>query len=102
MKFLRENENQLRFNQCMLSKLQRGECNDFWKEIKAFNLKKESLALTVGGTSGESNIATEVYKFAAERMLTIMSLFFSGCMITGKLPSTLMHVVIIPLLKYKS
>ena len=40
----------------MLSKLQRGECNDFWKEIKALN-RKESLPLTVGETSGESNIA---------------------------------------------
>ena len=34
MKFLRENEDQIRL-QSMLSKLQRGECNDFWKEIKA-------------------------------------------------------------------
>ena len=34
-----------------------GECNDFWKEIKALKPKKESLPLTVGGTSGESNIA---------------------------------------------
>ena len=41
----------------MLSKLQRGECNDFFKEIKALNPKKEFLSLTVGGTSGESNIA---------------------------------------------
>ena len=41
----------------MLLKLRRGECNDFWKEIKALNCKKESLPLTVGGTSGESNIA---------------------------------------------
>ena len=48
MKFLRENENQLH-SQSMLSKLQRGECNDFWKEIKALNSKKESLSLTVGG-----------------------------------------------------
>ena len=31
-----------------------------------------------------------------------MSIFLSGCMLSGKLPSTLMHVVIIPLLKYKS
>ena len=37
MKFLRENEDQLR-SQSMLSKLQRGECSDFWKEIKALNL----------------------------------------------------------------
>ena len=56
MKFLTENEDQFR-SQSMLSKLQRGECNDFWKEIKALNSKKESLPLTVGGTSGESNIA---------------------------------------------
>ena len=56
MKFLRENEDQLR-SQSMLLKLQMGECNDFWKEIKALTSKKESLPLTVGGTSGESNIA---------------------------------------------
>ena len=56
MKFLRENEDQLR-SQSMLSKLQRGEYNDFWKKIKALSPKKESLPLTVGGTSGESNIA---------------------------------------------
>ena len=30
MKYLRENEDQLR-SQSMLSKFQRGECNDFWK-----------------------------------------------------------------------
>ena len=56
MKFLRENEDQLR-SQSMLSKLQRGECNDFWKPVKALKPKKESLPLTVGLTSGESNIA---------------------------------------------
>ena len=56
MKFLRENEDQLR-SQSMLSKLQRGACNDLWKEIKALNRKKKSLPLTVGVTSEESNIA---------------------------------------------
>ena len=56
MKFLRENEDQLR-SQSMLSKPERGECNDVWKEIKALNSKMESLPLTEGGTSGESNIA---------------------------------------------
>ena len=39
VEFLRENEDQLR-SQSMLSKLQRGECNDFWKEIKALNLRR--------------------------------------------------------------
>ena len=34
-----------------------GECNDFWKEIKALNPQKESVPLTVGSTSGESNIS---------------------------------------------
>ena len=56
MKFLRENKDQLH-SQSMLSKVQRGECNYFWKEIQALNSKKDSLPLTVGGTSGESNIA---------------------------------------------
>ena len=41
----------------MLSKPQIEKCNDFGKEIKALNPKKEFLPLTVGGTSGESNIA---------------------------------------------
>ena len=41
----------------ILSTLQRGECNDFWKEIKGLKPKKESLPLTVGGTYGEGNIA---------------------------------------------
>ena len=41
-------------------------------------------------------------KFASERLLTIMSIFLSGCMISGKLQSTLVHLVIIPLLKCKS
>ena len=31
-----------------------------------------------------------------------MSIFLSGGMLSGKLPSTLMHVVIVPLLKCKS
>ena len=162
MKFLRENEDQLR-SQSMLSELQRRECNDFWKKIKTLNPKKESQPLTVGGTSGESNIAnpwkdhfsaiansvsstdnrdhvmnalgtapgyndvinvhelwqivrgmknrkavgndgipSEVYKFASVRLLTMMSIFLSGCMLTGKLPSTLMHIVIMPLLMCKS
>ena len=48
---------------------------------------------------GNDGIPSQVYKFASERLLTMMSIFLSGYMLTGKLPSTLMHVVIIPLLK---
>ena len=51
---------------------------------------------------GNDGIPSEVYKFASERLLTMMSIFLSGCMLTGKLPNTIMHVVIIPLLKCKS
>ena len=50
---------------------------------------------------GNDGVPSEDYKFASERLLTMMSLFLSGCVLTGKLPSTLMHVVIIPLLKCK-
>ena len=56
MKFFRKNEDQLR-SQSMLSKLRKGECNDFWKDMKGLSPKKESLPLAVGGTTGESNIA---------------------------------------------
>ena len=52
--------------------------------------------------AGNNEIPSEVYKFASDRLLTRMTIFLSGCMLTGKLPSTLMHVVIIPLLKCKS
>ena len=55
MNFLRENKDLLRLSNAM--KTSRGECNDFCKEIKALNPKMESLHLTVGGSSGESNIA---------------------------------------------
>ena len=37
-------------------------------------------------------IPSEVYKFTSECLLTIMSVFLSRCMLSGKLPSTLMHV----------
>ena len=37
--------------------VQMGECNDLLKEIKALNPTKESMLLTVRGTSGGSNIA---------------------------------------------
>ena len=51
---------------------------------------------------GNDGIPSEVYKFAFKRLLTIMSILLSGCMLSGRLPSTLMHVVIIPLLNCKS
>ena len=51
---------------------------------------------------GNDGIPSEVYKFASEHLLTIMSIFLSRCMLSGKLPNTLMHVVIIPQLKFKS
>ena len=51
---------------------------------------------------GNDGIPSEVYRFASEHLLTIMSIFLSGCMFSGKLPSTFMHVVIISLLKCKS
>ena len=52
--------------------------------------------------NGNDGIPSEVYKFASERLLTMMSIFISCCMLTGKPPNSLMHVVIIPQLKCKS
>ena len=34
---------------------------------------------------GNDGIPSEVYKFASERLLTIMLIFLSGCMLTGNL-----------------
>ena len=50
---------------------------------------------------GNDGIPSEVFKFTFKRLLTMMSIFLSGCMLTGELPNSLMHVVIIPLLKCK-
>ena len=118
----------------MLSKLQRGECNDFWKEIKALNQRRNPchiqweellsgrvIANSVGSTDqvmnamgtvpghsevinvhelrkivsglknkvdGNDGILYEVYKFESERLLTMMSIFLSVCMLTGNLPNT--------------
>ena len=46
---------------------------------------------------GNDGILSEVHKFASEGLLTMMSIFLFSCMLTGKLQSTLMHAVIIPL-----
>ena len=40
---------------------------------------------------GNDRIPSEVYKFASERLLTMMSIFLFGCMPTGKLINSLMH-----------
>ena len=34
---------------------------------------------------GNDGIPSDVYKFASVRLLTIMSIFLSGCMLSGKL-----------------
>ena len=39
------------------------------------------------------HLNSKVYKFASERLLPMMLISLSGCMITGKLPSTLMGMV---------
>ena len=64
--------------------------HDLWQIVRGLKSKK---------AVGNNGIPSEVYKFASERLMTIMSILLSGCMLSGKLPSTLMHVVIIPLLK---
>ena len=51
---------------------------------------------------GNDGIPSEVFKFVSEQLLTMMSILISGCMLTFKLPNSLMHEVIIPLLKCKS
>ena len=70
--------------------------------INVHELRKIVGRLKNNKAVGNGGIPSVVYKFASERLLTMMSIFLSGCMLTGKLPSTLMNEVIIPLLKCKS
>ena len=77
-----------------------------WGLSQAIMMLQELLQIVRGLKNkkavGNDGIPSEVYKFASERLLAIISIFLSRCMLTGKLPSILMHVVIIPLLKCKA
>ena len=70
--------------------------------INVHGLRKIVRGLKNKKAAGNNGMPSEANKFAAERLLTMMSIFLSCCVLTGKLQSTLMHVVIIVLLKYKS
>ena len=70
--------------------------------INVLELRQIVRGLKSKKADGNDTIPSEVYKFASESLLTIMSIFLSGHMLSGKLPSTLVHVVIIPLPKCKS
>ena len=70
--------------------------------INVHELKQIVKGLKNNKAVGNDGIPSEVYKFASERLLTMMSIFLSGSMLTGKLPNSIMHEVIIPLLKCKS
>ena len=63
--------------------------------INVHELRKIMKGLKNNTAGGNDGIISEVYKFASERLLTMMSTFLSGCMLTVKLPSTLMHAVTI-------
>ena len=57
--------------------------------ISVHELRKIVRELKHKKAVGDDGISSEVYKFASERLLTIMSILFSSCMLTGKLPSSL-------------
>ena len=69
--------------------------------INVYELRQIVKILKNNKAVGNDEIPSEVYKFASELLLTMMSIFLSGCMLTGKLPNSLMHEVIIPLPKCK-
>ena len=70
--------------------------------INVHELRQIARGLKNNKALGNDGIPSEVYKSPSERPLTIMSIFLSSCMLTGKLANSLMHVVIMPLLKCKS
>ena len=57
--------------------------HELWQIVRGLKSKK---------AVGNDGIPSEVYKSASERLLTIMSIFLSGCMLSGKLPSTATEV----------
>ena len=57
--------------------------------INVHELRQIVRGLKYKKAAGNDGIPSEVYKYASERLLTMMSIFLSGCMLTGKLPSTL-------------
>ena len=69
--------------------------------INVYELRKIVIGLKNKKAAGDDGIPYEVNKFASERLRTMLPIFLSSCTLTGKLPTTLMHVVIIPLLKCK-
>ena len=70
--------------------------------LNAHELRKIVKGLKNNKAVGNDGIPSEVHKFASERLLPMMSIFLSGCMLTSKLPNSFMHVLIILLLKFKS
>ena len=66
------------------------------------DLRKFVTELKTNKAVGNDGIPSEVYKFASVWLLMMMSIFLYGFMLIGKLPSNLMHVVIIPQLKCKT
>ena len=70
--------------------------------INVHELRQIVKALKNNKAVGNDGIPSEVYKVASERLLTMMSIFLSDCTLTGKLPNSLIHEMIIPLVKCKS
>ena len=57
--------------------------------INVHELRQIMKGLKNNKAVGNDGIPFEVYKFASEQLLTMMSIFLSGCMLTGKLPNSL-------------
>lgn len=70
--------------------------------VTVHELKDIVKSIKNGKAIGNDCIPGEVFKHASPRLLTVMAIFLSACLLTKKLPARLMRVVVIPLLKCSS
>jgi len=64
-------------------------------------LKNVVTRLKNNKSAGKDGVPAEVYKYASNRLLTLLSIFYTSCLRLNFLPEELMHVILVPLIKNK-
>ena len=58
--------------------------------------------LELNKSSGDDNIQAEHIKYANEKLVLLISICFTACFVHGFLPSSLLTVVLVPIVKNKA
>ena len=75
-----------------------------FNDIKVFpsEVKDAIKKLKENKSSGEDMISAEHIKFASDRLIPLISICFTSCFVHGYLPSSLLTVVLVPIIKNKA